>query len=284
MKINFLILFLFISLANFILSETTYSQSPDILKKDKKITLNVGVNVVVFDSASFNEGDKISFKITSAEFDDETIMFEFYDDYDNHVFAMNDDAEPERHKNAEDVYDSNDWPYPRGKTNFYTIKKEKKYFKDNVKGRYLGMYIDAPGVILVENYKKEESTVIAIITVVVVVVIAVIVIIVYCVKRKKGLAEMNNGYDQNNVNVNNIPYQGNYGPQQNNQNYNMNMNQRPGYNNNGYNNNNGFNNNPGYNNNNGYNNNMGYNNNTPYANNPQQYSGVPQNSNTMRYG
>ena len=82
---------------------------------------------------------------------------------------------------------------------------------------------------------------------------------------------MNNGYDQNNVNVNNNPYQGNYGPQRNNQNYNMNMNQRPGYNNNGY-------------NNNGYNNNMGYNNNAPYANNPQQYSGVPQNSNTMRYG
>jgi hypothetical protein len=29
---------------------------------------------------------------------------------------------------------------------------------------------------------------------------------------------------------------------------------------------------------------MGYNNDTPYTSNPQQYSGIPQNSNTMRYG
>ena len=274
MKINFLILFLFISLANIILSTTNYIASSNILKKDQKITINAGENVVIFESDSFNEGDKISFKITSAEFDDDAIMFEFYDDYNSHLFDMKDKANPERSKKAEDVYDSNDWP-GTGTTNFYTIKKDKKYFKTNVKGKYLGMYIDAPGIILVENYKKEESTITAIIIVVVIVVIAVIVIIVYCVKRKKRLAEMNNGngYDQNNVNVNNIPYQGNYGPQQNNQNYNMNMNmnQRPGYNNNGY-------------NNNGYNNNMGYNNNAPYANNPQQYSGVPQNSNTMRYG
>jgi ABC-type transport system involved in multi-copper enzyme maturation permease subunit len=282
MKINFLILFLFISLANIFLSSTNYSPSPKILKKDEKITMNAGENVVIFDSDSFNEGDKISFKITTAEFDDEVIMFEFYDDYNSHVFQMDDDASPEKSKNAEEVYNSNEW-VGTGTTNFYTIKKDKKYFKTNVKGKYLGIYIDAPGIILVENYKKEDNTVLAVIIVVVVVVIVVIVIIVYCIKRKKRQAETNNGYDQNNVNVNNNPYQGNYGPQRNNQNYNMNMNQRPDYNNNGYNNNNGFNNNPGYNNN-GYNSNMGYNNNTPYANNPQQYSGVPQNSNTMRYG
>ena len=234
--------------------------------------MNAGENVVIFDSDSFNEGDKISFKITTAEFDNEVIMFEFYDDYVIQNFNMKGDASPEKSKNAEEVYNSNEW-VGTGTTNFYTIKKDKKYFKTNVKGKYLGIYIGAPGIILVENYKKEDNTVLAVIIVVVVVVIVVIVIIVYCIKRKKRQAETNNGYDQNNVNVNNNPYQGNYGPQRNNQNYNMNMNmnQRPGYNNNGY-------------NNNGYNNNMGYNNNPPYSNNPQQYSGVPQNSNTMRYG
>jgi hypothetical protein len=282
MRINCLVLFLFISLANIILSASDYNPTNEILKKNGKITLKANENVVIFESKSFSEGDKMSFKITAATFDNDNIMFEFFDDYNTYDFEMDLYESPERSRNAEDVYDTNNW-VGKGTTKFYTIKKDKAYFKDNVKGKYLGIYIDAQGKILVENYNKEQSTTITIIIVVVVVVIAVIVIIVYCIKRKKRLAEMNNGYDQNNVNVNNIPYQGNYGPQQNNQNYNMNMNQRPGYNNNGYNNNNGFNNNPGYNNN-GYNNNMGYNNNTPYANNPQQYSGVPQNSNTMRYG
>ena len=266
MKINFLILFLFISLAKIILSSTTNSASPTILKKNEKITINEGENVVIFESDSFNEGDKMSFKITAVEFDNEVILFEFYDDYDIQDFQMENEASPERSKNAEEVYNSNDW-VGTGTTNFYTIKKDKKYFKTNVKGKYLGIYIDAPGKILVENYKKDDSTIIVIIAVVIVVVIIVIGIICYCV-RKKRQAQMNN---QNNINVNNNAYQGNYGygQQQNNPNYNMNMNMNQG---------------PGYNNGYGYNNNMGYNNNTPYANNPQQYGGVPQNSNTMRYG
>ena len=135
MKINFIILFIFISLSNIILSENQFGISPKILKKDEKVLIDEDANVVVFDSDSFNEGDKISFKITSAEFDDETIMFEFYDDYVIQDFDMKGDAEPERHKNAEDVYDSNDW-VGTGTTNFYTIKKDKKYFKTNVKGKY----------------------------------------------------------------------------------------------------------------------------------------------------
>jgi len=285
MKINLIILFIFISLANIILSGTDLEQKLSVLKKDEKITLDTNENVVIFDSDSFSEGDKISFKITAAEFDDENIMFEFYDDYDSHVFDMKHDESPERRKDAEDVYDSNDWS-GKGTTNFYTIKKDKKYLKTGVKGKYLGIYIDAPGKILVENYKKDESTVIAVIVVVVVVVIIVGIIIYCCIKRKKRLAEMNNG----NVYVNNNPNQGNYGQPQNNPNYNMNMNmnKRPqgnnGYNNNNAYNNNGYNNNNAYNNNGYNNNNMGYNNNGPYPNNPQQYSGVPQNSNTMRYG
>ena len=279
MKTNFIILFIFISLAKIIfLSGIEYSEKPSILKKDEKITLDTNENVVVFDSDSFSEGDKIYFKITATEFDDEDIMFEFYDDYDDHEFSMENDGSPEKIKDAGEIYDSNDWSGD-GTTNFYTIKKDKKYLKTNVKGKYLGIYIDAQGKKLVENYKKDVNTTIVIIVVVIVVVIIVVIIICYCVKRKKGLAEMNNG---NNIYVNNNPNQGNYyGQQQNNPNYNMNMNmnknKRP-QGNFGYNNNNAYNNNV-YNNNN-----MGYNNNTPYTNNPQQYSGVPQNSNTIRYG
>lgn len=283
MKINFIILFIFISLTSIILSGTVYNSNLDILKKDEKITLEENKNVVVFDSDSFSEGDKIYFKITATKFNDEDIMFEFYDDYESHQFDMKNDESPERRRDAKDEYDSKDW-IGDGTTNFYIIKKDKKYFKTNVKGKYLGIYIDAQGKILVENYKKDESTLIAVIVVVVFVVIIVGFIICYCVKRKKRHVEMNNGYNGNNVNVNNNPNQGNYGLQQNNPNYNMNLNmnkipqENNGYNNNGYNNNNGYFNNNAYNNNN-----MGYNNN-PYPNNLQQYSGVPQNSNTMRYG
>ena len=286
MKINFIILFIFISLSNIILSENQFGISPKILKKDEKVLIDEDANVVVFDSDSFSEGDKMSFKITAAKFEEEDIMFEFYDDYDFQDFTMENDESPEKKKDAQDVYDSNDWS-GEGTTYFYTIKKDKKYFKTGVKGKYLGIFIDAQGKILVENYKKEVNMTIVIIIVVVVVVIIIALIICYCVKRRKQLAEMNNGYNGNNAYVNNNPNQGNYGQQQNNPNYNMNMNmnQRPqgnnGYNNNGYNKNN-----MGYNNNAYNNNNMGYNNNNniPYTNNPQQYNGVPQNSNTMRYG
>ena len=88
MKINLVILFIFISLANIILSATDLEPNSSVLKKDEKFTLDANENVVIFDSDSFSEGDKIYFKITAAEFDDENIMFEFYDDYGIHVFDM----------------------------------------------------------------------------------------------------------------------------------------------------------------------------------------------------
>ena len=237
MKTNFLILFIFISLTSFILSSNDFFKSLTFLKKDEKVKLKATENVVIFDSDSFSEGDKMSFKITAIEFGNDDIMFEFFDDYNIQDFDMDHDESPERRKDAEDVYDSDVWS-GEGKTNFYTIKKDKKYLKTNVKGKYLAIYIDASGEILVENYKKDDNTIVVVIVVVVVVVIIVVIIICYCVKRKKRLAQMNNGaYNGNNAYVNNNPNQGNYGQQQNNPNYNMNlnMNRRP-QGNNGYNN------------------------------------------------
>lgn len=96
MKINFIILFIFISLSNIILSENQFGISPKILKKDEKVLIDEDANVVVFDSDSFSEGDKMSFKITSAKFEEEDIMFEFYDDYDFQDFTMENDESPEK--------------------------------------------------------------------------------------------------------------------------------------------------------------------------------------------
>lgn len=276
MKINFIIICIFISLLNNILSGTTYSDSPTLLKKNEKVIIAADKNVVVFESDSFKEGDKLYFKITAVSFNDDEIMFEFFDDYGSHNFNMNGDASPEKTKDVGDVYDTDVW-VGQGTTNFYKIKKDKKYLKSNVEGKYLGIYFDCPGEVIVENYEKDDNTTIIVIVIVVIVVIGLVIFVIcYCYRRRKqqqaGVYNQNqNGY---NVNVYNNQNQGNYGPQQNNQNFNMNMNYRHGGNN-GYNNN-------GYNNN-AYNNNA-YNNNGPYGNNPQQYSGVPQNSNDIRYG
>ena len=299
MKINFIIICIFISLLNTILSETTYTKSLTILKKNEKVVIEADKNVVVFESDSFKEGNQIYFKITATSFYEDEILFEFYDNYESHTFNMEGDATPEKTKNAGDVYGNDVWTGP-GTTNFYKIKKDKKYLGSNVQGKYLGIYFNCPGQVLVENYEKDDNTNIIIIVFAVIVVVGlVIAIICYCYRRRK-LQQVgaynqngyNNGYNGNNINVYNQQNQGNYGPQQNNQNFNMNMNQRHGgnypYNNNNPNNNNNAynNNNNAYNNNNNAynNNNNAYNNNGPYGNNPQQYSGLPQNSNDMRYG
>jgi len=277
MKINFIIIFIFISLISNILSTTT--GEPKHFKKNEKVKINAGDNVAIFESDSFNKGDKIYFKITSKKFNDNQIQFGFFDVYDFNGVAdfikILEDLDVDKTKDAEDVY--SDW-YGEGKTNFYTIKKDN--LKNNAQGKLLGLYADSDNEIYFENYEKKDNNTVIIIVVVIVVVIIVGFLIFYCIKRKKRLAQMNNMnvYNGNNANVNNYPNQGNYGPQayNQNQNYNnnmntnmnMNMNQRPPQGPQGpY----------------GNNNNMGYNN-VPYANNPQQYSGIPQNSNPMRYG
>jgi len=273
MKINFIIIFIFISLISNILS-----QEPKHFKKNETIKIDAGKNAAIFECESFNEGDKMYFKITSKRFKNDQIKFQFFDDYSTENFDSLRYLSRDRTKDAEDVY--SDW-VGEGTTNFYTVKKDEKYFKNNIEGKLLALYAYSDYDIYFQNYeKKGNDTVIAIIVVVIVVVIIVVVIVVCCIRRKKRLAQMNNMnvYNGNNANINNYPNQGNYGPQtyNQNQNYNNNMNTNMNMNMNqvppqgppgAY----------------GNNNNMGYNN-VPYANNPQQYSGIPQNSNPMRYG
>ena len=275
MKINFMLIFIFISLISNILSET---DEPDHFKKNEKIKIipDEGSAVAIFESDTFNKGDKIYFRITSKQFNLNKIQFAFFDRYDSttknefsNILAF---LDAEKTKDSEEVY--SDWT-GEGTTNFYTIKKDETNLKNNYEGKLLALVAYSSYEIYFDNYeKKDNSTVIAVVVVVIVVVIVAGFLIFYCIKRKKRLAQKNNMnvYNGNNANVNNYPNQGNYGPQayNQNQNYNnnMNMNQVPPQGP------------PGsY----GNNNNMGYNN-VPYANNPQQYSGIPQNSNPMRYG
>jgi len=276
MKINFIIIFILFSLINILSAE------PKRFKKNEKVTVNAGESVA-FESESFKEGDKIYFKVTSAEFDTNNLYFVFYDDYKNTdpstILANMFILRASKTKDAQEVYDSADWT-GEGTTNYYVIKKDKKYLKDNVEGKFLGLVPDSKYEFLIENYGPGDYTIVIVIVVIIVVVIVVGFLIFYCIKRKKRLAQMNNMnvYNGNNANVNNYPNQGNYGPQtyNQNQNYNNNMNTNMNMNMNqvppqgppgAY----------------GNNNNMGYNN-VPYTSNPQQYSGIPQNSNPMRYG
>ena len=75
MIINFIVLFIFISLISNILSTTTYTKYPTHLKKNGKLTIVSDENVVIFESDSFNEEDKIYFKITSFKFNNDDIKF-----------------------------------------------------------------------------------------------------------------------------------------------------------------------------------------------------------------
>ena len=282
MKINFIIIFIFISLINILSTTTTYSIYPTHLKKNKRLTIRTDDEVVIFESQSFQEGEEILFKITSSKFKSKDIKFEFLDIINANTLVLDNKASPDKKKDAEDVYTSKQWK-TSGITYFYTIKKDKNYLKDNIKGNYLAIYLENSGFeVMIENYKKTEVTTTAIIIVVIIIVVIIACFAFWCYKRRKGQAISDDieVYEGNNVNVNNFPNQSNYGNQQYSQSYNnnknmnmnMNMNQKrkgnKGNNNNGYNNNNAYNNNNGYsNNNNAYNNNNALNNNNGYSNN-----------------
>jgi len=272
MKINFIIIFILFSL----IRNTTVTFSPGTtrLEKGKTIIVPYSRNGFIFNSDIYGEGDKMNFKITAYKFNDEYIKFEFLDENpEAATFAKDHRQSPEMKKDTKVEYDEDTW-VGEGQTYYYVIEKHENYLENNIKGKYLAVYYDviSPNGSLVQNYHKSQNTLIVVIVIAIVVLITVAIIVVCCIKRRKRLAEKNNMnvYNGNNVKVNNYPNQGNYGQQTNNQNpnynSNINMNQGP----------HGL---PGL-----YgNNNMGYNN-VSYANNSQQYSGIPQSTNTMRYG
>ena len=103
MKIKFIIIFIFISLICNILSDIVYTKYPTHLKKDGKLTIVSDENVVIFESDSFKEEDKIYFKITSFKFNNDDIKFEFLDNSNPSSFAMDYKKSPEKRKDAEFV-------------------------------------------------------------------------------------------------------------------------------------------------------------------------------------
>ena len=155
MKINFIIIF--ISLINNILSATSYDVYSTPFKKDKWIKVPKEKNVAIFESDSFEKGDKITFKITAYEFNDDDIKFEFLDNINiDPTFDKDRKESPEMRKDAKDVYDDSDiWPFDEGQTYYYSIKKDKNYL-ENIEGKYLAIYFDVNSdyPTIIENYKK----------------------------------------------------------------------------------------------------------------------------------
>ena len=119
MKINFIIIFIFFSLISNILSSTSYFVYSTTFKKGERLRVPKGDNVAIFESDSFEKGDKITFKITAYEFNDDYIKFEFLDNVNTDpTFAKDRRESPEMRRDAQDVYDddSDVWPFDEGQT------------------------------------------------------------------------------------------------------------------------------------------------------------------------
>jgi hypothetical protein len=127
------------------------------LKKINGLKFQKKKNVAIFESDSFEKGDKITFKITAYEFNDDDIKFEFLDNINiDPTFDKDRKESPEMRKDAKDVYDDSDiWPFDEGQTYYYSIKKDKNYL-ENIEGKYLAIYFDVNSdyPTIIENYKK----------------------------------------------------------------------------------------------------------------------------------
>jgi hypothetical protein len=260
MQILFVILFTFIikeSLSDESGSRTTYEFKID-LKKYEKVTVPSTEDHIIFDSSDFKKGEEIYFKVTADSFNEDYLLYKFYDDGASMANPVLDTYKKASPSKTDNEYDHGEIV---SVTKYFTIKKDERDL-GSLEGKYLVIVFYCTGNVLIENTKENEgkTTMIVIIVVVVVVVIAVaICIFCYC-KRRKALA---NGTTTNEVYVgNNDPnYNMNTGNNANvyNKNYNNNNYNNNNYNNNNYNNNNYNNNN--YNNNNYNNNNYNSNNN-----------------------
>ena len=258
MQILFVILFTFIIKES--LSDgagtTSYVFKID-LKKYEKVTVPSTEAHIIFDSSDFKKGEEIYFKVTADSFNEDYLLYKFFDDGASMANVDLDTYKKATPSKTDNEYDGEEIV---SVTKYFTIKKDERDL-GSLEGKYLVIVFDCTGNVLIENTKENEgkTTMIVIIVVVVVVVILVaICIFCYC-KRRKALA---NGTTTNEVYVGNNDPNYNMNPGNNanvyNKNYNNN-NYNNNYNNNNYNNNNYNNNN--YNNNNYNNNNYNSNNN-----------------------
>jgi hypothetical protein len=254
MQILFVILFTFIIKES--LSDGAGSGTGTIsiifkidLKKYEKVTVPSSDLNIIFDSSDFKKGEEIYFKVTADSFNEDYLLYKFYDDGASMANPVLDTYKKASPSKTDNEYDHGEIV---SVTKYFTIKKDERDL-GSLEGKYLVIVFYCTGNVLIENTKENEgkTTMIVIIVVVVVVVIAVaICIFCYC-KRRKALA---NGTTTNEV------YVGNNDP-----NYNMNTGNNANVYNKNYNNNNYNNNN--YNNNNYNNNNYNNNNYNNYSNN-----------------
>jgi len=133
--------------------------NPVHLKKNEKIKVSPEdySGVAIFESDTFNKGDKIYFRITSKQFNDKRIMFAFFDSYKfrnkNEFFKILADLDAEKIKDSESVY--SDWT-GEGTTNFYTIKKDGTNLKNNIKGKLLVLVAYSSYDIYFDNYYEKK--------------------------------------------------------------------------------------------------------------------------------
>ena len=258
MQILFVILFTFIIKES--LSDgagtTSYVFKID-LKKYEKVTVPSTEDHIIFDSSDFKKGEEIYFKVTADSFNDDFLLYKFFDDGASMANVDLDTYKKATPSKTDNEYDGEEIV---SVTKYFTIKKDERDL-GSLEGKYLVIVFYCTGNVLIENTKENEgkTTMIVIIVVVVVVVIAVaICIFCYC-KRRKALA---NGTTTNEVYVgnNNPNYNMNTGNNANvyNKNYNNNNYNNNNYNNNNYNNNNYNNNNYNNYNNNNYNSNNNF--------------------------
>ena len=248
-----------------------------ILKKYGTIKVSGTDGGIIFDSSEFKEGEDMFFKIEALIFYDNNIYYEFVDDLSTYY------PSPFYYNYFSAYYTNTDYDGSY-EIHYYTITKDKAHL-GNLKGKYLIIFFECSGFVTITNTKENEgniSTIIAVI-VVIIVVIGIGVLIYYCIRRRKNAqmiqmtnAQVNQVYNQNNMNQNNNMYNTNI-MNQNNIIYNQN-NMIPNYNPNPNNNNqninininvnqNKTNSNRNQNNQNNYTNSQGYNSNIINQNN-----------------
>ena len=192
------------------------TQAKDILKKNGEISLKSTEGGFIFDSNSFNVGDKMYFNIKAKKFIETSIFYEFCDDltkyYPKYLY--------------EDYYEASLTNSKKNNSfiiNYYTIEKDSKTLEGKT-GKYLIAYFNCEGTVTVKNTPTDEgksSKTLAIVLIIIIVVIVVGVFAFYCYRKKKneggfysgnkgGEVEVyNNGQIVNNQNPNiaNVNYQ-----------------------------------------------------------------------------
>ena len=272
MRVNLPFYVFYIFLIKYILLQGTYSGTGYDIYLEKYNKTYTQSSYIIFNSTDFKLDEEIYLKI-SGYFIEDYIEYQFFDDYNDAIYAIDTYINNIQHSITVDLKKENPTKYEtkKDKNNndgyeyyirYYTIEKTKTNLKMAEKGNYLLILTNMDGFYDIENTKDNQGndkTTIIIIVVVVVAVCAIVGIIYYCCCRKKNAAQMaqaaqNNQANSARVNINN---------------------------NAAYNNNLGINNNVAYNNNPGYNYNAAYNNN--YNNNPGYSSNAAMNANPNAY-